>query len=38
MQSMMASPGRDAAVYAAIRSATKAANILRQMAKVELRA
>jgi hypothetical protein len=34
-QSMMASPGRDAAFYAAIRSATKAAYIPRQMAKVE---
>jgi hypothetical protein len=34
---MMASPGRDAAFYAAIRSATKAANIPRQMAKVEVR-
>jgi predicted nucleic acid-binding protein len=33
---MMASPGRDAAFYASIRSATKAANTPRQMAKVEL--
>lgn len=36
MQSMMASPGRNAAFYAAIRSATKAANIPSQIAKVEL--
>jgi hypothetical protein len=37
---MMASPGRDAAFYAAIRSATKAAAgfQLRQLAKVELSA
>ena len=32
----MAPPGRDAAFYVAIRFATKAAYIPRQMAKVEL--